>query len=152
MYPLLFRIPTDGYTEGGYNPTCITKTDGLLPLGVCDSGSDEDVQGSARDFYGNQVDAGVFLDAVAFKLERCRLGMCGRKEKNPFVHLIEIHSGPFFLGTRPSPREGKKFPKNSSCTVIFMIISHFLPQGGAAGAITFFKPPFFFNRFPLFFP
>lgn len=103
MYPLLFRIPTDGYAGGGYNPTCITKTDGLLPLGVCDSGSDEDVQGSARDVYGNQVDAGVFLDAVAFKLERCRLGMCERKEKNHFVHLIEFHSGPFFWAPQRLP-------------------------------------------------
>lgn len=81
MYPSLFRIPTDGYTEGGYNPTCIMKTDGLLPLGVCDSGNDEDVQGSTRDLYGNQVDAGLFLDAVAFKLERCGLGMCERRGK-----------------------------------------------------------------------
>lgn len=81
MYPSLFRIPTDGYTEGGYNPNCIMKTDGLLPLGVCDSGNAEDVQGSARDLYGNHVDAEVFLDSVAFKLERCGLGMCERKEK-----------------------------------------------------------------------
>lgn len=74
MYPSLFRIPTDGYSEGGYNPSCIIKTHGLLPLGVCDSGDDEDVQGSARDFQGNLIDARVFIDAVAFKLERCRLG------------------------------------------------------------------------------
>lgn len=84
MYPSLFRIPTDGYTEGGYNPTCIMKTNGLLPLGVCDSGEAEDVQGSKRDLYGNQINTGFFLDAVAFKLDRCELGMCESvKETNP---------------------------------------------------------------------
>lgn len=90
MYPSLFRIPTDGYTEGGYNPTCIMKTNGLLPLGVCDSGDKDDVQGSTRDLYGNQVDAGLFLDAVAFKLEHCGLGMCERRErkkKNSFYSI-----------------------------------------------------------------
>lgn len=81
MYPSLFRIPTDGYTEGGYNPTCIMKTDGLLPKGVCDSGNDEDVQGSTRDLYGNRINTGLFLDAVAFKLDRCDLGMLSREKK-----------------------------------------------------------------------
>lgn len=51
------------------------KTNGLLPKGVCDSGDDEDVQGSTRDLYGNRVNTGLFLDAVAFKLDRCDLGM-----------------------------------------------------------------------------
>lgn len=142
MYPSLFRIPTDGYTEGGYNPTCITKTDGLLPLGVCDSGDNEDVQGSARDFYGNPIDAAVFLDAVAFKLERCRLGMCirakekrrRRRRKKFFLvlseicdWLIEFHCGPFvffcfFCIPLPLPRR-KEFSKkdNSSCTVILYV-------------------------------
>lgn len=76
MYPSLFRIPTDGYSEAGYNPTCIIKTNGLLPLGVCDSGNDEDRQNSMYDTNGNPVDIGLFLDAVTHKLNHCRLGMC----------------------------------------------------------------------------
>lgn len=101
------------------------KTDGLLPLGVCDSGDDEDVQGSTRDFYGNHVDAGVFLDSVAFKLERCGLGMCERKEKNPFVQLIEFHSLFFFFfgGPAPPPRKKRCFQKKKKAHPLLSFLS-----------------------------
>lgn len=94
MYPLLFRIPTDGYSEGGYNPACITKTNGLLPLGVCDSGDDEDRHNSMYDINGNLVDSRLFLDAVAFKLNNCRLGMFA--EEKSFFFLF-FSPSPFFL-------------------------------------------------------
>lgn len=66
---------SDIYSKGGYNPTCITKTNGLLPLGVCDSGDDEDRRNSIYDINGNLIDSSVFLDSIAFKLNHCRLGV-----------------------------------------------------------------------------
>lgn len=98
MYPSLFRIPTDGYSEAGYNPTCIIKTNGLLPLGVCDSGNDEDRQNSMYDTNGNPVDIGLFLDAVTHKLNHCRLGMCS--DFFFFFPVREFFSGTFFFFTR----------------------------------------------------
>lgn len=151
MYPSLFRIPIDGYTEGGYNPTCITKTDGLLPLGVCDSGDAEDVQGSARDFYGNPVDATVFLDAVAFKLEACRLGMCAKEKKRKKFLFVHIRTPP----PHPAPGE-KKFPKpKKKLILIFMIlINPILAQAGRRETIPYFpphRPSLFFLNFLYFF-
>lgn len=95
MFPSLFRIPADGYSEGGYNPACITKTNGLLPLGICDSGDDEDRLNSMYDINGNPVDSGLFLDAVAFKLNNCRLGMFSEKKSfffsfPPFLFSFSI--------------------------------------------------------------
>lgn len=102
MYPSLFRIPTDGYSEAGYNPTCIIKTNGLLPLGVCDSGIDEDRQNSMYDTNGNPVDTSLFLDAVTHKLNHCRLGMCWEffffSNSNP--SLTYLYFFPCFLTPR----------------------------------------------------
>lgn len=126
MYPSLFRIPADGYIEGGYNPTCIIKTNGLLPLGVCDSGDDKDRQNSLYDINGNLVDSGLFLDAVAFKLNHCRLGMCEEKSlfSSPFFFfeisnlIIRTSLVLFFLcsfARAPHPKE--KFKKTHPFTV-----------------------------------
>ena len=83
-----FKIPVfpGSNVHKGENPTCLQRSLGWLPLGICDSGVEVDRYESVFDVYGIAASVGR---QVTTGLENCVLGA----SFNLYILLL-LHSGP----------------------------------------------------------